>query len=205
MTKVWLLRHGQTEANIVGRFAGRTAEPLTEEGKRQARAAGQKLRGEGIRRIYASPLPRTLETARLVAQELEGNPEIIPEPAFLEINLPPWEGKQKIEIRRDPRLKYEVWEKTPHLFKLPGCETLAEVLERAVKGCERVFEREKGLSTLIVTHMVVVRVLLVHYLGLPLSAYRQIPVPNATPILLQKEGGKVAIKAPFDLPEANVA
>ncbi len=203
MTKVWLLRHGQTEANVVGRFAGRTAEPLTDEGRKQARAAGRKLRGEGIRRIYASPLPRTMETARLVAEELENPVEIIPEEAFLEINIPPWEGKQKAEIRRDPGLKYEVWSKTPHLFHLPGCETLAQVLERAVAGCEKVFAAEASGTTLIVTHMVVVRVLLVHYLGLPLADYRKIPVPNATPILLSRTAQGTVVKAPFPLPQSH--
>jgi len=43
MTKVWLLRHGQTEANVIGRFAGRTAEALTDAGRAQAREAGRRL------------------------------------------------------------------------------------------------------------------------------------------------------------------
>ncbi len=189
----------------MGRFAGRTAEPLTKEGRQQARSAGQKLRGEGIKRIYASPLPRTLETARLVAEELENPVEIIPEEAFLEINIPPWEGKQKTQIRKDPSLGYEIWFKAPHLFKLPGCETLSQVLERAVAGCEKVFAAEVGGTSLIVTHMVVVRVLLVHYLGLSLAAYREIPVPNATPILLCREGQTTKVEAPFPLPKPHVA
>jgi len=204
MTKVWLLRHGQTEANVIGRFAGRTAEALTEEGRAQAREAGRRLRGEGIKRIYASPLPRTMETARLLAEELESPVEIVPEEAFLEINIPPWEGRLKVDLRQDPAMKYEVWSKTPHLFALPGCESLQEVLARAVAGCESVFEKEAESAGLIVTHMVVVRVLLVHYLGLPLSAYREIPVPNATPILLVKSDGQVKIEAPFELPKPHV-
>ncbi len=199
MTRIWLLRHGQTEANVVGRFAGRTAEPLTEEGKKQAIEAGKKLYGQNIKHIYASPLLRTLETAKLIASQLENQVEIIPENAFIEINIPPWEGKQKIEIRRDPQLQYEIWEKTPHLFNLNGCETLQEVFNRAVKGCEKVFEKERGKTSLIVTHMVIVRVILLYYLGLPLSAYRKIPVPNATPILLIKDEKSVNVKAPFDL------
>ncbi len=200
MTKIWLLRHGQTQANIVGRFAGRTPEPLTEEGRHQARKAGQKLRGEGIRRIYASPLLRTMETARLVAQELENPVEIIPDEDFLEINIPPWEGKKKTELKKEPSLQYEIWSKTPHLFRLEGCETLEQVLRRAIRGCERVFQQEQGRTSLIVTHMVVVRVILLHYLRLPLSAYRKIPVPNATPIMLQRSPNHTLVEAPFELP-----
>ncbi len=199
MTRIWLIRHGQTEANVVGRFAGRTGEPLTEEGKKQAIEAGKRLCGQGIKRIYASPLLRTLETAKLVASQLEGSPEIVPEEAFIEIDIPPWEGKQKIKIRKDPKLLYEVWEKTPHLFNLYGCETLQDVVQRAILGCEKVFQREAGGTSLIVTHMVIIRVILLHYLGLPLSAYRQIPVPNATPILLLRDGKSLEVKAPFDL------
>ncbi len=200
MKKLWLLRHGQTQANLEGRFAGRTDEPLTAEGRCQAIEAGKRLAQEPIERIYASPLKRTMETAELVVRGLGRKVEIIPHEAFLEINIPPWEGKKKAEIRRYPELRYELWAKSPHLFCLPGCETLSEVQNRALKAALEILSRDN--CALIVTHMVVVRVLLCHFLGLDLSAYRSIPVPNATPILVVPEGDRFRVEAPFALSRA---
>lgn len=70
-----LLRHGQSHFNV--HFAKTRVDPgiidprLTEEGERQAREAGQRLAGCGIRRIVASPYWRTLHTAEIIAEVLD--------------------------------------------------------------------------------------------------------------------------------------
>lgn len=63
--KLYLIRHGESECNVRRRLYGRTDCMLTEKGCRQAREAGEKLRGAGIQRCLASPLIRAAETARL--------------------------------------------------------------------------------------------------------------------------------------------
>ncbi len=197
-TRIYLLRHGQTYANAEGRFAGRTREELTPQGREQAQRAGELLRADPPRRVYISPLHRTRHTAELLCQALGGAPELVEEPGFLEINIPPWEGRYKYELRSDPSLQYEVWSRMPHRFYLPGCETLAEVYGRAVRAMEDLFHRERGSVVAVVTHMVVVRVLLVHYLELPLAAYRTVPVPNALPVLFRRQGMEIRVEVPFD-------
>jgi len=196
-TRVYVLRHGQTHANAEGRFAGRTPEPLTEKGREQARRAGEYLRSDPPIRIYVSPLRRTRDTAELMLEALGRGAEVVEEPGFLEISIPPWEGRFKHELRADPVFQYEVWSKSPHRFFIPGCETLPEVYGRAVRAMEEVFHRESGRTVAVVTHMVVVRCLLVHYLELPLAAYRTVPVPNALPVLLRRRGLEVSVEVPF--------
>ncbi|WP_297057431.1 histidine phosphatase family protein [Thermosulfurimonas sp.] len=203
-TRVYLLRHGQTYANVEGRFAGRTREELTPQGREQAQRAGELLRVDPPQRIYVSPLHRTRHTAELLSRALGQAPELVEEPGFLEIHIPPWEGRYKYELRADPSLQYEVWSRMPHRFYLPGCETLAEVYGRAVRAMEDLFHRERGSVVAVVTHMVVVRVLLVHYLELPLAAYRTVPVPNALPVLFRRQGIEIRVEVPFDEgPEAE--
>ena len=63
--KLYLVRHGESECNVQRRLYGRTDCSLTEKGCRQAREAGEKLRGTGIGRCISSPLIRAAETARL--------------------------------------------------------------------------------------------------------------------------------------------
>ncbi|WP_168718818.1 histidine phosphatase family protein [Thermosulfurimonas marina] len=203
-TRIFVMRHGQTYANAEGRFAGRTAEPLTPEGEAQAAQVGKYLAAEDLSAIYVSPLHRTRRTAEILAENLRRRPPIYEAPGFLEISIPPWEGRTKAELRADPAMQYEVWSQKPHRFYLPGCETLAEVYGRAVRALEDLFHQEEGRALLVVTHMVVVRVLLLHYLEKPLSFYRRVPVPNALPVCFRRRGLEVALEVPYgEGPEAE--
>src|SRR5690606_14158884 len=74
MRKLYFIRHGLSELNAQGLYAGHTETPLTEEGRLQAKQAGQGATGLGIDLIVSSPLERALETAQIVAHEI-GYPE----------------------------------------------------------------------------------------------------------------------------------
>ncbi len=66
-TRVFLVRHGATSLTVEDRFAGSTDIPLSEEGRRQVASLAERLKGENIDAIYASPLQRTMETARILS------------------------------------------------------------------------------------------------------------------------------------------
>jgi probable phosphoglycerate mutase len=66
----WFLRHGETDWNASGLSQGRTDIPLNDIGRAQAERAAGQLGGRGIARLYASPLSRAAETARIVAARL---------------------------------------------------------------------------------------------------------------------------------------
>ena len=68
MKRVYLVRHGQTESSAKHAYSGQADIPLTELGRRQAREAGEQLRGAGVDRIYTSPLVRAADTAEAIAQ-----------------------------------------------------------------------------------------------------------------------------------------
>ena len=73
MSRLYLLRHGQTQYNLQGRVQGHCDSPLTELGASQAHAAGAWLAAQGVsfERIFSSPLGRALATAE-VAREVAG-------------------------------------------------------------------------------------------------------------------------------------
>lgn len=71
MKKIYLIRHAESQANAHGILAGSDYEsPLTEEGKKQAREAGQYLKDKNIECIVASPMERTRHTAEIIAREI---------------------------------------------------------------------------------------------------------------------------------------
>ena len=63
-TRVFIVRHGATVLSAEDRFAGVTDVELSEEGREQARRLAERLSDEKIAAVYASPLGRTVETAR---------------------------------------------------------------------------------------------------------------------------------------------
>lgn len=67
---IFLVRHGETEWNRIGRWQGTTDIPLSDVGRDQARALADRLRGRGITQVHASDLSRARETAEIVAAAL---------------------------------------------------------------------------------------------------------------------------------------
>jgi broad specificity phosphatase PhoE len=75
--KIYFVRHGESEANILRVISNRGwVHPLTEKGRQQARELAEKLRGAGIVKIYTSPLQRAVQTAEILALILEVEYEI---------------------------------------------------------------------------------------------------------------------------------
>jgi len=107
---IYLLRHGQTEYNVERRIQGRCDSPLTELGKAQARAKGEKLRdlldgsGDGFA-VVSSPQPRALGSAEIVTEHAGIAGPIITDARLQEIGCGSWE-KHRIAslIARDPRI-----------------------------------------------------------------------------------------------------
>lgn len=193
LTTVILARHGATAANLEDRFAGRSPEPLHPKGQGQLQTVAEKLRTHHLAGgVVCGPLPRTKESAEIVARQL-----CVPmrsEERFNEIQIPHWDGLTKSEIRQRFGPEYPTWLDTPHLFALPGCETLAQVQERAVAGLEEIFAQGHGRTTLVISHLIVVRCLLLHYRALPLAAFRTIKVDNAALTCLHREAnGKTRV------------
>jgi len=175
-TTIYLLRHGLTSANKDDVFAGRTQEPLHPEGVAQMGEVGQRLAGRGIGKIFCGPLARTRQSAGIIG-ELLGVP-VIAEKALTEISIPHWDGLTKEAIRARFGPEYPAWLADPAGFILPGCETIGEAQARAVVSVESLFRDYPGQKLLVVSHLIVVRALLLHYLARPIADFRAIKVDN---------------------------
>lgn len=194
-TTIILARHGATGANLEDRFAGRSAEPLHQKGREQMKLVAEKLRQTSLTgTIVCGPLPRTWESAEIVGGELAV--PVRSDERFNEIHIPHWDTLTKTEIRQRFGPEYPTWLDTPDCFALPDCETLAQVEARAVAGLEELFAQEQGRTTLVISHLIVVRCLVLHYRGLPLAAFRSIKIDNAALTCLRREDdGATSVEA----------
>ena len=176
--RILLCRHGETPWNAEGRYQGQIDIPLSPTGEAQARALGDRLRGQPLTRAVASPLARARRTAELALGEDRAG-LLTFDAGLKEIAHGEWEGLLATEIReRDPE-RLRAWRDLPDQVLMPGGESLSRVLERAWPAFERACAGLEAQDTLLlVAHDAVNRVLLCHILGLPLArvwSFRQAP------------------------------
>jgi broad specificity phosphatase PhoE len=164
MTRIVLVRHGQTAWNREARFRGQADVELDEFGLRQAEATGRYVatRWPGTA-VYTSPLRRTVQTAEKVAsaQGLSAQPMA----GLIDISFGEWQGCAVDEVeRRTPDLLRAWWE-APHTVHFPGGESLEIVRSRVVAALDEVVTHHAGETVALVSHTVVNRVLLCAVLG----------------------------------------
>ena len=169
-TRILLVRHGATVLTAQDRFAGSTDVPLGEEGRQQVRQLALRLATEPLTAIYSSPMARTLETARVIA-EPHGLPVRL-SPGLREIDHGHWEGLTRQEaITRYPT-EYAAWEAHPLHAAPAGGENGLEVLTRARAALDSIVSTHPGEQVLVVSHKATIRLLVADLLGLDTNSYR---------------------------------
>lgn len=174
-TAGYLVRHGMHDWLRAGsnRLAGRTpGVALNEDGRREASRVASLLAGRPLRWVAASPIQRTMETARIIAGP--HGLEVSTDDRFLEWALGPWEGMWIEEIRTQFASEWQTWREHPVDLRLPGAETLVQVADRMEQGCLAWMER--GGEGVIVSHQDPLAALLARLLGMPLAAMRALQV-----------------------------
>lgn len=150
MTKIFLVRHGQDEDNANGILNGRRDTPLTELGRSQARTVAEKLKDNGIRIIYASPLKRAYETARIIAKEI-GVDEVIADEHLMEREFGVLTGKPVADIPKYSSKTLQT-DRVLYFIDAEGAENFPTLYQRGRKIIEEVTERHPDKNVLIVAH-----------------------------------------------------
>jgi len=185
MTTIYLVRHGITQANKENRFAGRTDEELYAEGVEQIHQVGDRFANKNISAIYYGPARRTKQSAEILGSLL--NIPLLTLGELDEINIPHWDGLTKDEIRQKYGGEYSTWLDRPNTFSLPGCETLKQVQQRAVGAVNRLLAQHNSESLLLVSHLIVLRCLVLYYQGLEIRDFRSIKINNGSIICLSED------------------
>ena len=167
MSRLLLVRHGETELNSAERYWGHTDVKLSAAGLRQAEQLRHLLTAEKIDAVYASNLSRARVTADTIVSGR--SLVVITCPELREINFGQLEGLTFAEIsRRYPEVARLWKERTPGL-SYPGGESIGEFDRRVSRFLGRL-EGHASLGTiLVVAHSGVLRVLVCHLLGLGLE------------------------------------
>ena len=147
-----LIRHGQTVYNATGRMQGHLDTALSNEGEKQAEAAGRLLKNQGITRILASDLSRARVTAELVGKQLGVDVEV--DARLRETHLGKWQGMTSAEVDEQFPGARAIWRHDP-TWAPPGGESRVEVAERArpaIDDLMREYSDWDGHTVLVVAH-----------------------------------------------------
>ena len=156
--KLYIVRHGETEWNVIKRFQGQLNTPLTEKGMEKLGETGKKLKNILFDQVYTSELERTVNSAEIILNENNGyknNKLELQKLAELnEVYFGVWQGLTYEEVF----LKYPE-EADNYFYNVKNynaenveAENLKDALERFLKGINKILNRHKSGNILVVTH-----------------------------------------------------
>jgi broad specificity phosphatase PhoE len=163
VTRLYLVRHGQSAGNAEGRFGGHSPTPLSELGRQQAEITARALAKERIKAIYSSDLLRAIQTAEPLAQIL--NLPLITTPAFRERKVGVLEGKTFDESKAEhPQDYYALVNRNIHHVITEG-ESYRQLLRRATGALHEVLRTHQGEGVVIFSHTGAICFLTLYLLG----------------------------------------
>ena len=177
MSEIFLLRHGETEWNALGRFQGQRDSPLTAPGREQAARMGRILHkaldNRAVPALHVSPLGRARETATIVCRYVPGLVSMKIEPRLQEVTTGAWDGMTREEI--EAGWPHALADTTCHdwYFQSPDGERFEAAFERA-----REWVRSLTGPVVAVSHGLLGRLLRGAWLGLSAGEMLCLPVPQ---------------------------
>lgn len=186
MTILLLVRHGVTDATG-SRLGGRTQAELSESGREQARAAGERIAAAGVRAVYASPLARAWQTAEIVGAAVRREPQACE--GLLEVDYGRWTDRSLRSVARTKM--WPVIQSTPSLARFPDGETIRAAQLRAADAVEELVGRHRRGVIAAISHADVIKALVAFYLALPLDNFQRIHIaPASITALSLSPGGR---------------
>ncbi|WP_029696895.1 adenosylcobalamin/alpha-ribazole phosphatase [Franconibacter pulveris 601] len=166
--KLWLVRHGQTEANVAGLYSGHSETVLTTRGIQQAQAVGEMLKAVPFDKVLCSSLGRAQHTAKLIVAGRSLTPEV--EPLLNEMHFGDWEMRHHRDLQREDAANYAAW-----------CADWQNVVPTNGEGFQAFSLRVEQLITRLHTMNDAQNVLLVSHQGvLSLLIARLMQMPSAS-------------------------
>ncbi len=179
MSRLLLVRHGETALSRAMRYSGQRETALTPLGERQHERVRERLRPESIGRVVSSDLAR----CRTLAERIAADHGVAAEsdPALREAAFGVWEGLTYDEAMARDRRAMVAFNRDPVKVAPPGGESLEAVAERARACLDRLLREQKRRdgALLLVSHGGTLQALLCGLLAVPLTRYWTLRVDPA--------------------------
>lgn len=161
MTKLYCVRHGETELNVKGVYYGATDIDLSEKGEEQCLKLGELLKNIKFDIIISSPLKRSVKSAEIITSFLGYylKQSLFLEDDFKEINFGLWEGLHYSEVQNNFKESWDLWAKDWENTSPPQGEAFIDFFIRVKLSLEKMLKDNQDKSILIVAHQGVLRII----------------------------------------------
>lgn len=177
-TKLLLIRHGETNWNKMGKFQGTIDIELTEEGRQQATLLNKRLKDK-FDCIYASPLKRAKETAKILADS--SNKKLNIAENMKEINFGSWEGLTIKEIKEQFNDEFNNWKTDKVEASIVGGEgSLKKASIRGTNCVLDIVKKNKGQTIAIVAHGGIIKASLIGIFNWDMTMYHKSALGNTS-------------------------
>ena len=188
MTRIILVRHGETTWNIEGRYQGQEDTPLSERGLKQGQLLAEGLRNIPIDLAISSPLKRSYQTCKFCA-DLHKLP-VATDERLLEINHGSWEGVLSGDIQKQYPVEFAQWHSEPQKVVMPGGgESLEDVRKRVRAAFDEYVVKYPDKTILVAAHDAVNKAIICDILGLGMEHFWQIKQDNTCINVLEYNEG----------------
>jgi len=170
VTTLYLVRHGETEGSEAKRYKGSIDVPMSKNGIEQIKKTSTFISAEvtsALTAIYCSPLSRALKSAEIIAEPNGLQPVETPE--LRERSFGIWEGMTFTEIKEKYPAEFGAWANDPLRYSPIEGESTITVKDRVIPSLTRILESHKGENIAVVAHGGVNRIILCHFLGIPME------------------------------------
>ena len=177
--KFFVVRHGETDWNKLGRFQGHTDISLNDRGLSQARETAVASEDWGYTAIYSSPLVRTVQVAEEIAKV---TPMLVSqEPGLKELSLGDLEGVTGEEMRNDWPALFAAWRTDPEKMSMPNGESLGELRDRTWQVILDIEQKHSSDDSIVViSHNFAIRSIVNELLGMPLAYFHRMSLNLAS-------------------------
>jgi len=186
-----VIRHGLNDwvgKRLAGRLPG---VHLNAEGKRQANLVAETLKDQAICAIFSSPLERAQETAAPLAEKLNLPVQIME--GLSEINFGTWQGNTIQQLSR--RSQWKILQTHPETMQFPGGESLVEAQERVVNATREILTGlDEDEIAACFSHSDAIRLMLAHYLQMPLHYFHRLAVSTASISVLRFNADQIKVE-----------
>jgi broad specificity phosphatase PhoE len=176
MPSLILIRHGETEWNVEGRYQGQADPPLNSKGQQQALILAHKLKDIGLDLLVSSPLKRAAQTAQILANKL--NLSIFYDTRLMEIHQGDWQTRLRSEIEQHYPELFHRWETEPWQVTPPNGENLSQVQQRVNEFLDELLSLHPDSRIGIITHRIPIALIKMRYQGLDPDIVRSLDLPN---------------------------
>lgn len=166
--RLWLVRHGETEANVAGLYSGHAPTPLTERGIAQAQSLSGLLRNVPFDNVLCSELERARHTTQLILAEREVPLRVMPE--LNEMFFGDWEMRHHRDLAREDAENYAVWCNDWQNATPTNGEGFQAFSQRVERFIARLADYKDSQNLLVVSHQGVLSVLMARLLSMPAAA-----------------------------------